>query len=35
MSYQALSYIIDSRHKDLLKERSPVHRRGGRKARDN
>ena len=32
LSYQALSYIIDSRHKDLLKVRSPKrprkHRRG-------
>jgi tetratricopeptide (TPR) repeat protein len=27
MSYQALSYIIESRHKALLKERSPVRRR--------
>jgi tetratricopeptide (TPR) repeat protein len=27
MSYQALCYIIESRHKDLLKERSPVRRR--------
>lgn len=31
MSYQALAYIIESRHKDLLKERSPVHRRRPRK----
>lgn len=30
MSYQALSYIIESRHQDLLKERSPVHRRRAR-----
>ena len=30
MSYQALSYIIESRHCDLLKERSPVHRRRAR-----
>lgn len=28
MSYQALCYIIESRHKDLMKERSPVRRRG-------
>jgi tetratricopeptide (TPR) repeat protein len=28
MSYQGLCYIIESRHKDLLKERSPVRRRG-------
>ncbi len=27
MSYQALAYIIQSRHKELLKERSPVRRR--------
>ena len=27
MSYQALAYVIQSRHKDLLKERSPVRRR--------
>jgi hypothetical protein len=27
MSYQALCYIIESRHKDLLKERSPIRRR--------
>lgn len=27
MSYQALSYIIESRHKALLKERSPIRRR--------
>lgn len=31
MSYQALAYIIEARHKDLLKERSPVHRRSPRK----
>ncbi|MBC8028530.1 MAG: hypothetical protein H7Z16_00295 [Pyrinomonadaceae bacterium] len=31
MSYQALAYIIEARHKDLLKERSPVHRRAPRK----
>ena len=31
MSYQALCYIIESRHKDLLKERSPVVRRRTRK----
>jgi transcriptional regulator with GAF, ATPase, and Fis domain len=31
MSYQALCYIIQSRHKDLLKERSPVRRRRPRK----
>lgn len=27
LSYQGLCYIIESRHKDLLKERSPVRRR--------
>lgn len=27
MSYQALAYIIESRQKDLVKERSPIHRR--------
>jgi tetratricopeptide (TPR) repeat protein len=27
-SYQALSYMIESRHKDLLKERTPIRRRG-------
>jgi len=31
MSYQALAYVIEARHKDLLKERSPVHRRSPRK----
>ncbi|MDQ1638488.1 MAG: hypothetical protein QOF62_1827 [Pyrinomonadaceae bacterium] len=31
LSYQALSYIIESRHKDLLKDRSPVRRRRSRK----
>jgi len=33
MSYQALAYIIDSRHKDLLTVRSPVVRRRGRKSK--
>jgi tetratricopeptide (TPR) repeat protein len=28
LSHQGLAYIIDARHKDLLKERSPVRRRG-------
>jgi tetratricopeptide (TPR) repeat protein len=28
MSYQGLAYIIEARHKNLLKERSPVRRRG-------
>lgn len=27
MSYQALAYILESRHKELLKERSPIRRR--------
>lgn len=27
MSYQGLAYVIESRHKDLLKERSPIRRR--------
>lgn len=27
MSYQALCYIIESRHKDLMKDRSPIRRR--------
>lgn len=27
MSYQKLAYIIETRHRDLLKERSPVRRR--------
>jgi len=27
MSYQGLAYTIEARHKDLLKERSPVRRR--------
>ena len=30
MSYQALAYILESRHKDLLKERSPIRRRSRR-----
>ncbi len=30
MSYQGLAYIIESRHKDLLKERSPIRRRSRR-----
>ena len=30
MSYQALAYIIEGRHKDLLKERSPIRRRSRR-----
>jgi tetratricopeptide (TPR) repeat protein len=33
MSYQGLAYVIGSRHKDLLKERSPIRRRS-RKDRD-
>jgi tetratricopeptide (TPR) repeat protein len=31
LSYQGLTYIIQSRHKDLLKERSPIRRRRSRK----
>jgi tetratricopeptide (TPR) repeat protein len=34
LSYQALSYIITARHKDLLRERSPVHRRRPRTPRE-
>ena len=30
MSYQALGYVIESRHKDLLKERTPIRRRSRR-----
>ncbi|MDQ1637765.1 MAG: hypothetical protein QOF62_1104 [Pyrinomonadaceae bacterium] len=33
MSYQGLAYIIKTRHSELLKERSPVHRRSSK--RDN
>ena len=33
MSYQALCYIITARHKDLMKERSPVRRRRARTPR--
>ena len=33
MSYQALGYIIETRHKDLLKVRSPVVRRRARKSK--
>jgi tetratricopeptide (TPR) repeat protein len=32
MSYQALAYILESRHKDLLKERSPIRRRSRKTA---
>jgi tetratricopeptide (TPR) repeat protein len=32
LSYQALAYIIDSRHKDLLRARSPKHSRKRKKA---
>jgi hypothetical protein len=32
MSYQALAYILESRQKDLLKERSPIRRRSRREA---
>jgi tetratricopeptide (TPR) repeat protein len=31
LSYQALAYIIEGRHKDLLKERSPIRRRAPKK----
>jgi tetratricopeptide (TPR) repeat protein len=31
VSYQRLAYILETRHRDLLKERSPVHRRSKRK----
>jgi transcriptional regulator with PAS, ATPase and Fis domain len=30
IKYQALIYIIETKHKDLFKERSPVHRRSPR-----
>ncbi len=30
LSYQALAYILESRHKDLLKERTPIRRRSRR-----
>jgi tetratricopeptide (TPR) repeat protein len=32
MSYQALAYMIEARHKDLLKERTPIRRRSTKKA---
>jgi tetratricopeptide (TPR) repeat protein len=32
MSYQALAYILESRHKELLKERSPIRRRSRKEA---
>jgi transcriptional regulator with PAS, ATPase and Fis domain len=32
MSYQKLAYIIETRHRDLLKERSPVRRRSRKDA---
>ncbi len=35
MSYQALAYIIESRHKDLMDKRSPIHRRRPRKGSSN
>lgn len=31
MSYQALAYILEGRHKDLLKERTPIRRRSPKK----
>jgi tetratricopeptide (TPR) repeat protein len=35
MSYQGLAYVIESRHKDLLKQRSPVRRRSPRAQRSD
>ncbi|MEP6706975.1 MAG: helix-turn-helix domain-containing protein, partial [Pyrinomonadaceae bacterium] len=35
MSYQGLAYTIEARHKDLLKERSPVRRRSRKDLRSN
>ena len=32
MSYQALAYILESRQKDLLKERTPIRRRARRES---
>jgi DNA-binding NtrC family response regulator len=32
MSYQALAYILESRHKELLKERTPIRRRSRKEA---
>jgi tetratricopeptide (TPR) repeat protein len=34
MSYQGLAYVIGSRHKDLLKERSPIRRRARKVGQD-
>ncbi|HYK21662.1 MAG TPA: helix-turn-helix domain-containing protein, partial [Pyrinomonadaceae bacterium] len=31
ISYQALSYMLETRHKDLLKQRAPVYRRSSRR----
>ena len=31
MSYQALAYMIEARHQDLLKDRTPIRRRTGKK----
>lgn len=31
LSYQALAYIIEGRHKDLLKDRTPIRRRASKK----
>jgi tetratricopeptide (TPR) repeat protein len=31
LTYQGLSYMLQTRHKDLLKERSPIHRRSRKK----
>ena len=33
LSYQGLTYIIENRHRDLLKERTPVHRRSKKQVR--
>jgi transcriptional regulator with PAS, ATPase and Fis domain len=33
MTHQKLAYIIDTRHRDLLPERSPVHRRPAKRSR--
>jgi tetratricopeptide (TPR) repeat protein len=35
ISYQGLAYVIEVRHRDLLKERSPVHRRPRKESREN
>lgn len=35
LSHQGLAYVIESRHKDLLKERSPIRRRPRKEPREN